>query len=217
MTRYLIVQVTYEHLEIGFFQNGQLIAFTQKEKNTLSTFITQYLDNLLEKSSCLLGELSFIGVNLGPAPLTSLRSLLSFTNAISFAKNLPLVGVDGISSFVQEHATPKKHTIALFNAFSKNAYFGILSPTNTLEIGCMHIDQLLEQIQTITKQHAIVWIGQGVSYFTDRIEHAGFHVPLEYVPQHASLAQLGTEAYKKFIAHNITSQLLPLYTKKISA
>lgn len=217
MGPFLALQITYQYIEVGIFDGQKLLGFTQKDKGSASTHLTYYLDDLLKRTDLVIRNISFIAACQGPAPFTSLRVLLSLLNGISFATNIPLVGVDGLTHFLLEHRAQKKiYTIALFNAFAHDAYFGILSPQGTIEVGYENIYDLVSRIQSLTTSHTIKWIGDGIVYFFDLLEQHGFKPDTKDLPSYLSLQSLGMEGYRSYIAGNKTWQLTPLYGKHIT-
>lgn len=215
MIPFLALQMTYQNIEIGIFKGQDLQECIKKDKSSASNYLTYYIDDVLKKTNLVIRDISFIATCQGPAPFTSLRVLLSMVNGISFATNISLVGVDGLTNFLLEHRSKEKiYTIALFNAFAQDAYFGILSPQGTIEVGYENIYDLITRIASLTENHPIKWIGDGIVYFFDVLEQHGFKPETKDMPSYLSLYQLGIEGYRSYIAGNKTSQLTPLYSKQ---
>ena len=93
---YLALQNTYDTVQIGLFQDNVLVDFHEVHKHHLSKDFILLVLGLLRHHKVQFKDLSFIGVNVGPSPFTTIRALLAAVNGINFAINLPLVPVDGL-------------------------------------------------------------------------------------------------------------------------
>lgn len=216
---YLAVQTTYEQLEIGLFDDNQLIDQVNEDKKKASTTIVLHIDDLLKKNKISLQDLAFIAVNQGPAPFTSLRVVIASVNGISFATGLPLVGVDALDVFMYENGDPAwPSTVALLNAFNNDVYFAYEQPEKTLQKGCSSLESFLESLKEKTSLETLRFIGNGAELFKDLIEQhfsnkAFFPDP---IPQYPSLYRIGLAGLKNWQKKiNITNQLLPLYLKQV--
>jgi tRNA threonylcarbamoyl adenosine modification protein YeaZ len=88
--------------------------------------------HVLKKQNLCLEDLAFIFVNQGPAPFTTLRTVLSTVNALSFARHIPLVGIDSLKALAAESSSVhtiraqdnnKIITVALLDAFNSDVYY----------------------------------------------------------------------------------------------
>jgi len=123
-----------------------------------------------------------------------------------------------MKAFLAEFNSPLfPYTIALFNAFNKDVYFGIKTPTSE-EIGYKNGEQLLIELSKQLNQHQVRFIGSGtkllhpllVTYFKDRA-----YIP-DPIPMSASIEQIGRVGLSQFLTQQgVTRQLNPLYLKKI--
>lgn len=215
MAFFLALQVTYQHLEVGIFNQHDLLAYTQKDKHAASTYLTFYLDEVLAQSHITLDNISFIAACQGPAPFTSLRTLLSSVNGIAFARSIPLIGIDGLQSFVHEHHKDSAYTIAIFNAFADEAYFAILSPQGNFEGGYESVYTLIPRIIKIIGTSSAQWIGDGVFHFNHVLKEHGILITTDKtIPTYLSYKELGRQAYTLFLQQCTKKQLLPLYLKQ---
>ncbi len=217
-TLFLIVQATYTHVEIGLFNGSKILAQQRLEKSSATQLLIKTIDQLLLINNCLLNDLSFIAVNRGPAPFTTLRVVLATMNGISFASGIKLIGIDGLRTFVLENAdTQWPYTAYLLNAFNNDVYYALENPNCPLEFGCVNIDQL---IATLASFKNVQWrfLGNGASLFNEKIRarFTNFHFPLPMV-DYCSLQFLAQQAIEHF-QHNqfCGHQVLPLYLKETS-
>lgn len=217
-TLFLIAQATYTHVEIGLFNGSKILAQQRLEKSSATQLLIKTIDQLLLINNCLLHDLSFIAVNRGPAPFTTLRVVLATMNGISFASGIKLVGVDGLRTFVLENTdTQWPYTAYLLNAFNNDVYFAIEQPNSSLEIGCMNSDQLIEKLSSF-KEYQWRFLGNGVPLFQEKIRarFTNFNFPPSMI-DYCSLQFLAQQAIEHF-QHNqfCGHQVLPLYLKETS-
>lgn len=212
ITNFLVLQTTYESIQVGLFANNQCLEFIEDDKLNANAALINHLDSL---SHCVpLTQIAFIAVNQGPAPFTSLRVILATANGISFSSRVPLVGIDGMHALIQEQNDPHwPVTVALFNAYHNDCYYALQQPNKPLETGCLSITTLIEILPC---NQPIRFIGQGVQLFKDVLKKMGTKIIIpEPLPTYASVHYIARMALKKW--HDTpegTHQLLPLYLKE---
>lgn len=217
MTVFIIVQSTYSTTRVGLYQNNHCLEYIE-DIGQASTLLIPVLDALLKKHAILLEEISFIGAYQGPGPFTTLRVILASLNGISFARQIPLVGLDGLDALLEEcYDTQFPLTIALLNAYNNDAYFGIQQHGKIVRKGYKNIAELLAQLQYEFSDYQLRFIGQGVDIFkTNIIHHIGTQAympsPIPLAPSLKILAQKAQQLWK---AGKTTHQLLPLYLKTL--
>lgn len=217
--KYLALQATYEHLEVGLFDDNHLIDQVQEDKKKASTTIVSHIDQLLEKNNITLQDLSFIAINQGPAPFTSLRVVIATANGISFATGLPLVGVDALDVFMYENTDPAwPSTVALLNAFNNDVYYALQEPAKPLQKGCAPIESYLATLKEEHGNETVRFIGNGAELFKNLIEQQfGKKAFLpDPIPAYPSLYRIGLAGWRNWQQKvNITNQVLPLYLKQV--
>lgn len=118
----------------NLFHGQQLIESEIIPNAQASKQLVFVIDRLLEKQNLRLQDLAFIFVNQGPAPFTTLRTVLATVNALSFARNIPLVGIDSLQALAKENVLRKSSSdtdnpgsliipIALLDAFNNDVYY----------------------------------------------------------------------------------------------
>ncbi len=229
---FLAVQNTYKEFELALFQGYECIATLHEDNKLASKKLIPLLKELLSKNQKTLNDLSFIAVNQGPGPFTTLRTIIASVNGLSFATHIPLIGIDGLLALLEEYQNPEyPDTIALLNAFNKDVYFAIEKPGKKIETGYKNIYDFLTDIsgtppavqnfktnvQEVTVQETIRFIGNGTDMYKDVIQEAlqdNAYIP-ETIPQTCSInqiAKIGLAFWNK--QQDLTDQLLPLYLKK---
>lgn len=217
MNLFLVIQNTYEELQIALLQGVRLIAFQSIPKMEASTRFISVLENVLSQHNIALAQIPFIAVNQGPGPFTTLRTVLACANGLSFASKIPLIGVDGLDAFIQQQSDKKyPHTILLLNAFGHDVYFAIQSD-QTIQKGYQNIDILLEQIKQITADKTVRFLGNGTQLFQEKIIALfgdAAYIPKD-IPSYCSIQAVGMIGFEKWSnGEKGCHQLLPLYLKK---
>lgn len=215
----LIIQATYDELQIGLCDQEEVIDRISEDKRDASKTILIRIDTLLRRNKCALHNLNFIGVNQGPAPFTSLRVGITISNGISYAINIPLISINGLEAFVQEYTDAQyPYTIALLNAFNNTVYVAIEKKGIIEKISWQSLESLLQEISLLSNTQQIRLIGNGVTLYLERILHyirnnKNIYIP-QPIPQFVSLDQLAKSAWNEWLQKRITNQVLPLYLKE---
>ena len=206
----LISQATYQEIQFALYKNEKLIKQCSLIKTEASSLLMDQLNKLLQKYNLTWENIELIGVNQGPAPFTTLRALITTMNGIGFATNIPLVGVDGLTTFIKEQQT-KNVTVVLLNAFSQDVYFAI-QDGNSIKTGWDNGQKFLEQLKANYPKQAITFVGNGVPLHQEQItqlfaENEQITIPC---PEYVSLQTVAQESFKQKIK---VPQLTPLYLK----
>ena len=77
MIHFLSIQNTYDSIEIALFKDEQLVTKAEENKIRASQRITQLLTTILQNNNLSLSDLSFLGVNQGPGPFTTLSVVIA--------------------------------------------------------------------------------------------------------------------------------------------
>ncbi|MEX0672107.1 MAG: tRNA (adenosine(37)-N6)-threonylcarbamoyltransferase complex dimerization subunit type 1 TsaB [Candidatus Babeliales bacterium] len=214
MQKFLIFTNDYLATNIALYHGTNCMETHSEPDKRSSKYLISFIQKVLEKNRVSLHELDFIAVNQGPGKFTALRVILATANGLSFAAQIPLIGLDGIKALLDEfHTSPI--TVALLNAFNNDAFFGIAENALPYETGYQNIEELLHTLkQNYTKK--ITFIGDGATLFAQEI-HAilGEQASMNKKPTPAaSLNFLAKIALKKWHEKQTTDQLMPLYLKK---
>ncbi len=214
----LALQHTYDGIEIALVREAHCLIKVREDKKLASKKIIVLIDELLRSQQLSLPDITFIGVNQGPGPFTTLRTVIASVNGLSFATKKPLIGIDGLDALVDEHRQ-KNHpvTIALLNAFTQDAYFAIDNQlSNTREKGYKNNVVLALELKERFPHEQLYFVGNGAQLYESEIRRilgtqAVFAQPL---PEHCSIQQIGHMSYARWKQQeSIVNHLLPLYLK----
>jgi tRNA threonylcarbamoyladenosine biosynthesis protein TsaB len=213
ITYYFALQATYEHLEIGLFANNDRIEYRQDDKLSINRVLIDRLTIMLSNHDLSLEKIAFFVANAGPGPFSSLRVLLTTLNGISFARNIPLIGIDGLKLLIEEQTDEAwPITVALLNAYNNDCYYALQQPSKELEVGCINIEQLPDVLPC---NQPIRVIGQGAELFRPKLEQLSSIFIDKTIPRHVSLNFIANKGFFLYKTDKIwPNQLFPLYLKQ---
>ena len=216
MTQFLAIQNTYTHMQLALFNDQAMVAFTEIDKQVASKECIIALQELLEKNNTLFSQLSFIAVNQGPGPFTTLRVVISTVNGLSFAKKVPLIGVNALEGFLKEYEdTPFQNKVIFLNAFGCDVYYA-LQRGHEILLGCGSLQTILEEFYQKIPHDPILFLGNGVEKYYTHI-NATFGNRARFLdpnPQTVSLGQIGKMALQNWKEQeHIAFELQPYYYK----
>jgi tRNA threonylcarbamoyladenosine biosynthesis protein TsaB len=213
MNLFLIINSTYEDVDVALYCDKAMIDREIIHKHVANKYLIPSIDKILHKNNISLSALSFIAVNKGPGPFTTLRTVIVAVNGISFASQIPLIGINGLEVLFDEHKQNSSTTVALLNAYGQDVYFY----TKT-EQGCENSIQLLERLKKIVPSQNIYFIGNGVEVYRTQIElifqeQAIIPFPLPQFASTNSIAAVALECWHS--KNNISTQIMPYYMKEL--
>lgn len=217
MSIFLAIQSTYTTLQLGLFKDGEQLSYAEIDKTKASKECIITLQNILKDNQLTIKDLSFIAANQGPGPFTTMRVAIATVNGLSFATKLPLIGINGIESLLNEYADqPYSNKAAILNAFGNDIYYGLQTNNQYHAIGCGNITTVLLEASQKMPDDKILFLGNGISVYAQQIKEiiGDRAVFLPSNPQTASLDQIAKMALELWNAkQNLSYQLQPLYFK----
>lgn len=219
----LFLSITHKahDIIIGLYDGPHERARRQISYKEVSAQLIPACHEILVSNQLTLRDLHFIAANSGPGPYTTLRSILTTVNGLGYATQLPLVTVNGLEAFLQEHHHQGyTHTFALMNAFCGDVYYGILDNNkHTITTGTAALEQyldLLKQFLTEHPQARILFIGNGFTVHHAEITRF-FDTPIaayESIPQAVSSEAIARAAYQQWQQQRgVGKQVIPWYGK----
>lgn len=215
----LCLQATYNKVDVALCNDQYIIDSLSIPNNSSSAQLVVCLDQLLKKHSTSIKDCLYIAANQGPAPFTTLRTILATINGIQAAINIPLIGIDGLQSLIDQHKSKNyTYTIALLNAFNNELYYAIYFENNCITgyASCENIVSLIKE--TIGNDSALI-IGNGIEIL--KKDYSGtfgtqisFNTSIVYITI-ADVAHIAQKAWSN--GGDFTIPLMPLYLKKHAA
>lgn len=214
METFLAIQNTYHQVQMALSLNGTLSKIIALDKTVASKDCIMALEQLLRQNSVSFTNLSYIAVNQGPGPFTTLRVVISTVNGLSFARNIPLIGINGMQALANDY--PDVYKVVLLNAFAGDVYY-LIDASGIIYHGVASINTVIQEILQKIPHHPILFLGNGSLLYKELITATfGDRAPLApTIPETASLNSIANLAIQQWkIQKNISYQLQPLYYKQ---
>ena len=219
MSLVICIHNTYNTVEIALARDNKVLATSSIGKELASAQLIPTIDALLSNQHYQLCDVSHIIVNQGPAPFTTLRTIIVTANGLAFARKIPLIGVNALEAFMTEYADPNAAPcVVLLNAFNKAVYYGFMDPVQQQPVtGYAPIQTCITMIQSTYKNMPIRFLGNGTQLYRTEIESAfgpQAHIP-DPLPLTTSLQQILNDGIKQLQKGQGTTKFLePIYLKK---
>lgn len=99
MSKILSIETSTVVCSVAIHNNGQLIDFIEiSEPNAHSSKLTVLIEELLNKNSIMVADLSAIAISQGPGSYTGLRIGASVAKGFCYACNIPLIAIDTLEA-----------------------------------------------------------------------------------------------------------------------
>lgn len=211
-----IIQTDYKNVSLALFKRNALIQEIFLDKHQISQFLMDRFLMLLRQYNLTWKDIVYIGVNQGPGPFTTLRAIIATVNGISFAVGVPLIGIDGLSTFLTEHTFQTDLVVCIFNAFNQDLYFAVTNKDKMLCSGWKPGSLLLDELAALYPMQNITFIGNGVLLFKKdikRLFEERAYLPDPF-PEFPSLKHIAFTADLLWSSTKEGSRkLIPLYLK----
>lgn len=216
----LCMQSTYQYVNIALCNGQEIIQVSSVPNNASSATLVSHIDALLKKHAFPLANCSYIAVNQGPGPFTTLRAILATAQGIADATNIPLIGIDGLKGLIESHRSAEdSYTIALLNAFNNEYYYAIASRKECIT-GYGTPMMIKSLIQEIVGDNTALVIGNGIPIIKKNPDFDINSNLIRFNPtkEHCSIDDIATLGYAAWKNNQAThNQLMPLYLKKHAA
>ena len=217
MITFLAIQNTYQTFQIALFNDETIVDFHSEDKHNTSKSFVIALDTLLHRNNTQFSEVSFIAVNQGPGPFSTLRSVLACVNGLYCATQIPLIGIDGLDATLSEYRSITNRTVVLLNAFNTDIYYAIDTQNNAPLKGYDNFNKFLLNLKQNYPSENIYFIGNAVDLYNENIKQVfgNYAIIPEIIPNMCSIKQIGILGLKKWQQNDFTSlPLLPVHLKK---
>lgn len=219
MSLVICIHNTYNTVDSALAHDNQILVASSIAKEFASAQLIPTIDALLTIQNYQLSDVSHIIVNQGPAPFTTLRTIIVTANGLAFAHKIPLVGVDALDAFINEGTTMESvPCIVLLNAFNKAVYYGLIDhiQKKTLK-GYASIESCISMLQSTYKDMPIKFLGNGTQLYRTEIEaafgsQAQIPDPLQLTASLEQILKMGIDQLHS--GQKITHFIEPLYLKK---
>ena len=230
---FISIQGSYKKLEVALHRGQRSLESVHIESIRASADTLSLLEQLLRRHNITIQDLSFMAIDSGPGAFTSLRVMITTVNAIAFATNLLIIGIDGLDALAQQvfmqmqEKTADTAIMPLLNAYSNDVYVASYNLcqnnqswylTEPVDKGCYKIDELIHRLNHEPPAKKIIVVGNALALHQKALENIT-EVALE-CDSDSSLATCSTEQ----IAHSAlrlweqgyrgVKKISPLYLKQ---
>lgn len=223
---FLALQATYTSVEVGLCHNQIIDTSTTIPTHDASKQLIPTVAALLAERHLALRDLAFCIVSVGPAPFTTLRTVIATVQGLAYGARLPMVAVNGLEAFAQSRrdastqVMPYTHTFVLLHAFGQDVYYAQADHVHTtVTTGCLSFEAWLVTLTQFLKAHPtarIRFVGNGYAKHTQRLMET-FDRPLcayDAVPGYLPFTELVATGVAQWEAkQGIVRELTPLYFK----
>lgn len=221
-TYFFAIQATYTGVEVGLCHGDSCASFITIPTHQASKELIPTLSALLSQRQITLQELAFCIASQGPAPFTTLRTVIATIQGLTFATGIPVVAVNGLEAFAcVAYASSENytHTFVLLHAFGQDVYWAQADHAQaTVEAGCMSFEAWLIMCTEFLKQHPtarVRFVGNGFRKHQQRLMQVFDHplvaeTVVEYLP-FEQLVAMGIAQWEQ--QKGIVQDLTPLYLK----
>jgi len=207
MAYIITIQYPYQHIDISISHDTKILTTKTVSKFQAVGQLLTTLQIILNENNLTLQDISCIGVNVGPGPFNTLRSMIATANGIGFVQQTNLVACNGLDLLLQESSQPNQ--VAILDACGNDIYYAIKSSGKQ---GYDSIENLISMLNKSDEKETIEFIGNGLVKHKDFIEQnftgtTLFRQDIAF----ASPQQLINETYTKNKAGQTSSEIFPLY------
>jgi tRNA threonylcarbamoyladenosine biosynthesis protein TsaB len=206
MSYFITIQYPYQYLTISLSDNTTMVETQTISKFQAISLLIPTLKTMLDARNLTLADIACIGINTGPGPFNTLRSIIATANGISFAKQIPLVGCNGLDLMLQE--AEDQNTVVILDAFGSDVYFAIKSNGTS---GYNSIENLIAELNQPTNKE-ITFIGNGAIKHQEYIVN-NFTGSADFIENclFASPQALINETFSRFSQGFVEKEIFPLY------
>ncbi len=217
--RSLVLYHGYSSFQFGLFTDQKCIAQDQAEGTASCSEFLPRLTKLFNANNLSLEELDACIAYTGPGSFTALRVTLSFANGFAFARHLPLIGVTGFESLIEQigQQGKDKYIIQALKAFGEEVYVQITDPKeHVLLQTCIPSKQAESIRDLIPPASPCYFVGNGIPLLLEHLgssylrQHPENILDLTTTPTIESIARCGLTKYQ---AAQYTDNLQPTYLK----
>jgi tRNA threonylcarbamoyladenosine biosynthesis protein TsaB len=190
---------------------------TIQTRKTHSERLMPHIASLLEMAEVDQANLKAIAVSIGPGSFTGLRIGLATAKALTYALNIPLIGVPTLAALAFSCPVPGVILAPMLDAQKGNVYLGLYEwrENNVFEIKPPQVVSFAQAQDELAKmEKPFLMLGEAaVMHKADIAQPVPPHVVM---PRAGSVAVMAQIMYAEGIQHDIAT-LEPLYIRRSEA
>jgi len=196
---------------------------TLQTKLTHSERLMPHVSAILEMADLTPKQITAIAISIGPGSFTGLRIGLATAKALSYALQIPLVGVPTLNALAFGCAFPGLYLSPLLDAQKGNVYQAVFeqSAAGLKQIGDTRVVACSTALEELTKlDRPVVVLGEGAILHRNEIAAVGENLilpsPQLIIPRAASVGLLGQQMLNNGVRHDVMT-MEPLYIRRSEA
>jgi tRNA threonylcarbamoyl adenosine modification protein YeaZ len=203
---------------VGIVQGQNIVIQSQIPYREASKELVVQVHKLLSTVSMTLSYLSYLACNIGPAPFTTLRTIVVTANGLAFASQRPMVGVNGLVCLAKDaHKAIYQRTYAIKNAFGSDVYCAVYDPkANYVDCQVLSTSEAMHSIMLYYSQNAypkIQIVGQAADTFKQDLQEQGMVLDPVHAVEGPSFQGIAEAANTLWRNHMWINELVPYYGK----
>lgn len=168
--RVLAIDTVTEMCSVALWQDGEYIERQEMAVNRHSDIVLEMIRQVLAEAGIELGQLDLLVNDVGPGSFTGIRIGMGVTQGLAYGADLPVLGVDALSSLALAIASETHHDIlAAIDARMGQIYWAQFSSIDQrLKLkGDLHLSNP-EQITGITE--TVYGTGSGWDSYAEQLQ-----------------------------------------------
>ena len=173
MARILSIETSTSICSVAIHEQGELLALAEiKEPGAHAEKLLLLVDELFEKAGLSFADLDAVAVSQGPGSYTGLRIGVSTAKGISYALEIPLIGINTLQAMAaSQSVAPGDYVVAVLDARRKEVYTQTFGDS-LQEISPIEAVVLEEGVfDSILEKGRIYFVGDGVEKVKEEIKH----------------------------------------------
>ena len=176
-----------------------------------------HIASLLKMAEISQAGLKAVAVSIGPGSFTGLRIGLATAKALTYALNIPLIGVPTLAALAFACPAPGALLAPMLDAQKGNVYLGLYEwrDGTIVEVQSPQVVAFSEAQAELAKLgRPVLLLGEAAVMHRDDIEHPA--PPHVIMPRAGSIAVMAQQMYAQGIRHDVAT-LEPLYIRRSEA
>ena len=202
MNNYILqIDTATEICSVSIGLNGEVLGrIDASEPNLHASKLTVFIDQLLKELNLQYSDLVAVAVSMGPGSYTGLRIGVSTAKGLCYALDIPLIGIDTLSSIMEGYVSNRELNTAglyipMLDARRMEVYMAIYNNDEELivptQARIIDVDSFKEYAG---KQ--IYLFGSGASKLADTfVDYDNIHIDLDYQHSSAWLTKAAAERF----------------------
>jgi tRNA threonylcarbamoyladenosine biosynthesis protein TsaB len=201
MAYILCIETSSDLCSVAIAENNTIVASkTVKDKNSHSSGLALYINEILEESQLKISQLDAVAVSKGPGSFTGLRIGVSLAKGIAFSLDLPLIAVNTMKSLTEQ-------VIQVID--NKLLYCPVIDAKNG-ELYCAMYDKDFNTIYDVkvvlpeevimngpATKNRVIFFGDGIEKIKDRIRQTGGIIVENIKPEAKFMIRIASEKFNQ--------------------